>query len=1798
VSELVSRGQLSVDAGEALAKLREYRLADPHHWVLDVLRAAVLSKATAVTVRTDADDVEIELDGAPFPREALAEIFGHALQAGKSDEAARFRLLALGVTGALAMRPRWVTVHGSGVVLRVRPPDKLALEPGDDAPGTRVHSRDRTSWRVVKRAFTRSPEAEVIADRARFFPAALTVNGERIDGRPAWEGALATRTVRAGSLELVGAVLEEPLPVSVLEIDVHGVTVTRRTVDLPALQIVAWARDDGLRRNASGSDIVDDDADTMRLFAHLEGCADELLAEVAGDERARAALTQAALRTAKRARPKRRPCSARARAILDEARLLPGPSGEWCSIAELRAEVEQGRAIRIASRRYPAELYRAPVVYLDRPGSELRALLPGKTVDIGEDVERRLRFEERRKRFEAQPVETLVLPALRRWLGRATVHGDGVRVLVGVPASAHASTARLLKGGRVLEQRELPVLAPLRVHAVVDADFEANATWDGVTGDLAPVLALIREGAALAIESALGDGEPPREHARDLAVSLVEHGQAIADLPPVLRAAPIWELAGGGWTSLDAIVEWDSCRYVTRSWNHPALDGRPIVVLGESERALLAALPGHEDVGPRLAGELEIRRRLAGPRRAARLGECWARLPLEGEGIRGEIGVPMETTRKRTLALELLREGVSLHVGTSPARYGNADAIVDAPALQPNADWTGVARDAVYERILAGVRDAERRLIGMLVERHGAKDPARLPDGVRDALFAFAERELAAAEGRELDELARRVYEAKLLCGLDGPLSLAEVARSAGAEGGAWLIDPVMSRPPAPAGMVVVVADAATRKLLQSVLMRPGRDAARELELRQRLADFLASPAREARLGDDVLKVPFAGRHFAGELGHAPGGEPELRLTALYQGRFLCRETRAARVSLEAVIEVERAGGDPLERVLPPIVAREIGTAQKGAVGKLVDVAIADPKRSSARAFVLEAIERGLDDKLGARQAERLRSATIFPVVAGADVAANDLRFRPRLCYVTTPFETTLASGEPVVLAADPAVRAALAAFGGAVDVGDELTDEIRARRAWDERAAEPVVPDGGVHGPSRAFQKGDVAGVVAIGSFGSVAFFVKEHRICAQPLLPTGVTAAVSCDRLTLGPKRDSIVEDVVFRGIVAEVEAQAIALLADEAARLPGLLHAARLAPIAGWLLWRKHRDHPLLGVPFLLATDGAPLSVRELLAEEARAGGLPYASIRGSLLDAGRRVLRPRPGELEALAAAGVRLKDVTEVVERAEELRLRPILTTLAVPDSTAWREPVTGDGIVGEAAIVTSAPSEVLELELVVLGRLVERLTLPHPIGGRARVTAPELVLLDDLKVKRDSVVRVREAAHAALDRLALRFVERGRAEPGWGAYALAAARAWKDRIEALPLFVDREGGRVAPAALRAGAAVVIDDGLAPPPGSATPIVVVGPAERALLEALEIPCRDLSEEARAVAERERRRLSERRFAGDALVRLAVDEHGWSGELALPARLDAGGAILLARGGVAVEPFRIADLGVAGVLDHEALPVDDRWSRALLGAEQTAFVSDRVAALFAELAGELPEKRRPVAAAYALRYLVHAGVSDASHLDRLAGVVDRLARAKIFETSDGRWVDLRSIADRLLRGGEVPLLDDSLSPDAAAGDVVLKGGPWIAELGAVLGGKGLRRLQSRKEWRAFQAEADPDAGTPLHAGLLRLRREANLLRADALGVLDPGELVAVRVRRGDGRVPIDYDTARGIAFVDPEHAAVRHALECADRPDLVYVLLAAIYGAVNRALDRVTDRDEARLAGSLLSHLATNPGLLSI
>ncbi len=156
--EKVSEGRFRIDSKRALERLRHNRLADPSHWVLDVLRAAQASGATRVDLRTDTGDVELSFDGKPFPAAVMKDLLSQALGSDDGSEP-RVQLLALGVAGALGVGLKHLTVSSGGCTHRLRRKWRGDVEQEARRGHARVAARKRLSLKVAAALVKGSPEA-------------------------------------------------------------------------------------------------------------------------------------------------------------------------------------------------------------------------------------------------------------------------------------------------------------------------------------------------------------------------------------------------------------------------------------------------------------------------------------------------------------------------------------------------------------------------------------------------------------------------------------------------------------------------------------------------------------------------------------------------------------------------------------------------------------------------------------------------------------------------------------------------------------------------------------------------------------------------------------------------------------------------------------------------------------------------------------------------------------------------------------------------------------------------------------------------------------------------------------------------------------------------------------------------------------------------------------------------------------------------------------------------------------------------------------------------------------------------------------------------------------------------------------------------------------------------------------------------------------------------------------------------------------------------------------------------------
>lgn len=93
---VVAEGRIGLDAGRAAETMQQHLLSEPAAWLAEIVRAAVLSRATRVSVTFDADDLYVRFDGDLWPEKPLESA---ALSVGSTGAAADRRgyLLAVAV---------------------------------------------------------------------------------------------------------------------------------------------------------------------------------------------------------------------------------------------------------------------------------------------------------------------------------------------------------------------------------------------------------------------------------------------------------------------------------------------------------------------------------------------------------------------------------------------------------------------------------------------------------------------------------------------------------------------------------------------------------------------------------------------------------------------------------------------------------------------------------------------------------------------------------------------------------------------------------------------------------------------------------------------------------------------------------------------------------------------------------------------------------------------------------------------------------------------------------------------------------------------------------------------------------------------------------------------------------------------------------------------------------------------------------------------------------------------------------------------------------------------------------------------------------------------------------------------------------------------------------------------------------------------------------------------------------------------------------------------------------------------
>ncbi|HEY5944126.1 MAG TPA: hypothetical protein VIV40_01485, partial [Kofleriaceae bacterium] len=984
----VSSGRLRVDAGKAIAKLREYQLTDRSAWVLEALRAAVAAHATRIELAADANDVWLAWQGEPWPTEVLPRLFDELVSPEAASELHHVRLLAAAVNSALGMAPAHFDVVSirDGNATRVRYTPEILVEPESDlgesalrhvaaesiarpehapASGMYLHLRRRLAdWRV----FSEAPELTLARAACRDIAVPLHIDELVLHRDHATD---VVRLPLAGGVDGFIAIteLERAGAAAMLEVAERGVVLATYALagvaDDPRgkLPIRVFVDAPRMPTNASRSQvrrdtfpIADAERRAVELLPALYG---ELAKAVQqGSERARSSAL--ALLAAHAGGPQWHVDVPAVRGPLRELAQLPLVHN---AVGQPRALTSHWRA-EVHTGKQPFSTELAPwldTVLWAPPGDPAQQLLAGAAVD-SRGTRRLARYARSQLRAQKQffahtkreiRVLSSVEPHIRVPLGieveRSGVGQDWFAGLTGevcIYRDGHVGALAILLEGRLLDRIEYD--SPLAFDVVIDsARVTPGERYRGVKHDseYTRVERAMRAGLARALEShALANRD--RDDA-DLDGRLFRRGFGVfAELGlPVrgpLAAAPAYRTVDNQWLSLAELGK-ESVLGVAPVGKPVAVPrGRVVVALDNLEHRALVGL---------------VKARVIAYRRSTGASAQAFASSLAGTGAGGalivqEPGVVAALTPSPQARVRLHHMGVELAETPYLSSWLPCAIDLDCDAIVPNDEWTGVADDGgVRSRDfgpweLALVRSIACAVIGerpaeLITTAQAVEVDSKLGRVLCDALARHAPLELLGPE------LHAKLRTARLLSMLGQPQPCSIVDAAAAFPNAIPVIErdapPVADYTPLVAK--VYVAAALARLVERDVvdgtpkLERLQREALREL----RLTAHRGLPVQPMTIPADTV-TPVEGSIARGLVGV---WDRPFEIRVFVEGRpFLVIHPPDASLPLVAAVEISAASCGETFDAIPESTVRTIAVEVRAAIPALLaEIAKQDPHK-------------------------------------------------------------------------------------------------------------------------------------------------------------------------------------------------------------------------------------------------------------------------------------------------------------------------------------------------------------------------------------------------------------------------------------------------------------------------------------------------------------------------------------------------------------------------------------------------------------------------------------------------------------------------------------------------------------------------------------------------------------------------------------------------------------------------------------------------------------------------------------
>ncbi len=1024
-------GRLRVDAARAIAKLREYQLADRAAWILEAIRAAVASRATAITLRGDANDIWLEWQGSPWETTLLPRLFDELVSPEPEAHMQHARLLAGAVNSALGMNPAYVDVYAivaRGKATRVRYTPEVLAEPTNElgeaplrhvapevatppselASGMLVHLRRRTSLQVLAHWFGDGPpELGIAARNCRDISVPITIH-DLVLHREQSRDVL--RVPLGEGLDGFIAVTEETYAKPTLEVAERGVVLVRYDLDVLGYEQKApvplriFLDADRLPTNAARSQVRQD----VHPISTGMRCAKQLVETVVSELAAKSATSEPAKHSAIRMLASNVAASPRLWEIvspllkpLAKLPLLRNACGQPRPLlTDWRGHVHTG------SKPFDVDLmeWLGEVPWLE---TAVERLLLGDAIVDRKGMAQLVRTARRQRRAHRKflahatrerRVQTKEPSRVRYEVGTAVENScvpdgylDDVLGEICVYYEGNDGAVVLLLDGRQLERVEVDSVIPF--DAVLDSRFlRPGERYRGASRDdgfervqRAMRAAIVRAIETLVVKASRGHFEVRNEPGVEHDMYLVRCAISIAQELGLTRTGPlvetpIFDLVDGQRISFAELRNAPNIGAVGVDTKLRAPDKRPVVRLEGSEVAVLRSL---------------TTRRIVDYERAA--GRVNRVTPLEmAAAMKVSQGTFLEVTSGDLVgivALDLSPKVHLFHCGLHLKDYSykfellSCVICVDSDRIVPNEKWTAVHDDAglskrsYREWELALVRAIASKLVGDKPPGFHGPDRIDLDDLIGGVLALV----LMSNDPKELlgAELLARLRAAPILTRL-GRATRSSIDDLVADFAGEiphveWSATPVGDFAP-------LVADRDIARFVSRLSGRAVADGYPELERRkralvrsQRHSKHLEQTELPISLPGVAITVPVVGAFASGVVGLGLGFE----IRVLVERRLFRKLHPTELYPLIAVVEIAADRCDETFEHVVPAVADAITHAVLDAVPSLIAKHVAADPASLAVEPVLSLVAAHLKHSLADDLRESLAHASAFQTLTG-----------------------------------------------------------------------------------------------------------------------------------------------------------------------------------------------------------------------------------------------------------------------------------------------------------------------------------------------------------------------------------------------------------------------------------------------------------------------------------------------------------------------------------------------------------------------------------------------------------------------------------------------------------------------------------------------------------------------------------------------------------------------------------------------------------------------------------------------